>query len=208
MYGKNDSSGKTVKKIVFSFNGETCLNKVVLPITFLAGFFGKSGPFFRAVTQFEFFKYIISESPVPKVSHAYGPSLFSIELLSEKRGGIGGNCHQAFTFIFLLDLLRGKLLLLDGNIVPLCKISECFRIRELLMLHQESNHIATFPGAEIFENPLCGGHHKRGSFFIGKRTETLIVSPTLFKCYKIRDHLNYVGSIKYLVYGLLVYHSY
>ncbi len=74
------------------------------------------------------------------------------------------------------------------------------------MLHKETNHIAPLTRTEILKDTLGRRDHEGGRFFIGKRTQPLVIGPAFLQGYKVRYHLHNVGGIEDLIDGLLIDH--
>jgi hypothetical protein len=81
------------------------------------------------------------------------------------------------------------------------------------MLHQEIDHIASFPGTEALEDPFGRGYIERGVALGSKRAEPFIILPALLQLHKFTHNLFNAGGFKYSRYGLLgdqllIYRSY
>ena len=130
-----------------------------------------------------------------------------MELLLEPLLGPRGEVGEAFPLGLLRLLLGGELPLLDFDAVFVGEPTECFRIRELLVLHQEGHSAAPLAGAEILENALAWDDVKGRRLLVGERTQPAHARPALLELDELTDHLFDDGGLHDGVDGVLRNHG-
>ena len=68
-------------------------------------------------------------------------------------------------------------------------------------------HVASLAATETFTYTFRRRYVERRGLFVVERTQANIVDSALAKGNEFRHHINYVCSVKNLLYGELVYHS-
>lgn len=75
------------------------------------------------------------------------------------------------------------------------------------MLHQKADGIAGATAAKAFINFFGRRNGERGCFFIMKGTKAQVISTPFFQFYKTTHHLNNIGAVENLLYGILRNHA-
>ncbi len=112
-----------------------------------------------------------------------------------------GDYIHTLPFVKYFFLFVTQLGFFNFNIVFFSQPTKSFRIGVVLVFHQKTNDISTFPGTEIFPNLFDGRYHKRRCFFLCKRTQTFKVSTRLLQIHKFANNFFYPSSFKNLIYG-------
>ena len=118
------------------------------------------------------------------------------EVLAKKPGGVLCHHQDTLALILLLYLLGSDLLLLYLDVVFLCQVPERFGIREMLMLHDKVDGVASLAAAEALEDALGGRDGERRGLLVMKRTQSQVVDASFLQRHELLHHLGYLGSVE------------
>ena len=177
MDGEDDPSPEPVAQgaVLFSV-AESRFHQVVFLIAFLKGCAGQGIAVVRTVAQLEFFDDVIAEAAPPQVGHADAlPFQLVVEHLLEVLVGELVDHEQAFAQAVRLLFLFAQFPFLDFDIVFPGQPFQGFVIVQLLVLHDEMDHVASLAAAEAFAQSFAGRYAEGGRLFVVERTQADIV---------------------------------
>ena len=103
--------------------------------------------------------------------------------------------EHTFALALRLLLLGCEFLLFNLDVVFLGKPSQSLGIGELLVLHQEMNHVSAFSTRETLAHALCRRHHERRRLLVVKRAEALVVCSRPSQRYEFGNNVYNVGCV-------------
>ena len=92
---------------------------------------------------------------------------------------------------------------LDLHIVFGGQPSDSFRVRILLVFHDETDGIPAFPATETLIDLFGGGDGERGGLFIVEGAESEVVRPPFLQFHKTSHDLHDIDPVLNLFYGAL-----
>ena len=111
---------------------------------------------------------------------------------------------QAVRLLFLF----AQFPLLDFDIVFPGQPFQGFVIVQLLVLHDEMDHVSSLAAAEAFAQSFAGRYAEGGCLFIVERTQADIVDTATAQRHKFRHDIHNLCRVHNPVDGSLVYHTY
>ena len=107
----------------------------------------------------------------------------------------------------LLFLFRCQLRLFNLDAVPLTQGSDGLGESKRVVLHQESDDVATLSAPEAMPGSACWVHHEAGCLLLMQRAAGGIVRPFLLQLDVTADDIDDVGAVEDLFNNSFVYHS-
>src|SRR5690606_25612421 len=187
---------------LFLDNGQARLLQEFQLIALIQGLLGKGSPLIQAIPQAELADGGIAETTFLEIAQPNGLSGGALPkgLGKISLGKLTDQVH-ALPLVGQLPILKILLGLLHLYIVFPCQVFYGLGVGEMLVFHQEGDHVPPFSTAEVLPDLFDRGNHKTGRTFIRKGTESLKVGTGFLQLHKIPDHLLQTGGFIYFVNG-------
>ena len=138
------------------------------------------------ISQLELLDNVIPKTTVTEISHTDATAIYMVlQYILKVVACEVINNKQTFAFALHKLFFIAQLPFLNLDIVFLGKVSQSFRIRHLLVFHDEVHRVSTFATRKAFAKPFGGRNVKRRCLVTMKRTQTDVIDTTLAQGDKI-----------------------